>query len=169
MESRKIKKAMNQLKSLVYKYSISANTFFSLVFFSIFYFFSFRNTIFLFDQGLISRLLQKKVFDVCAYCVLLNLLSVFFLELFFINQNMTSHETRTFTTRNKSAASDQNDLKKLKSKYSAKLPTLKVLFSDWSDDDLLFVLEEANGDLDITIDRISEGITNTPPLLLISP
>lgn len=69
---------------------------------------------------------------------------------------MTSHETR-YSTRNKSAASDQNDLKKLKSKYSAKLPTLKVLFSDWSDDDLLFVLEEANGDLDITIDRISEG------------
>lgn len=71
---------------------------------------------------------------------------------------MTSHETRSsHTTRNKGSASDQNDLKKLKSKYSAKLPTLKVLFSDWSDDDLLFVLEEANGDLDLTIDRISEG------------
>jgi hypothetical protein len=71
---------------------------------------------------------------------------------------MTSHETRsTHTTRNKGSASEQNDLKKLKSKYSAKLPTLKVLFSDWSDDDLLFVLEEANGDLDLTIDRISEG------------
>lgn len=73
---------------------------------------------------------------------------------------MTSHETRSsHTTRNKGSASDQNDLKKLKSKYSAKLPTLKVLFSDWSDDDLLFVLEEANGDLDLTIDRISEGKT----------
>jgi hypothetical protein len=71
---------------------------------------------------------------------------------------MTSHETRsTHTTRTKGSASEQNDLKKLKSKYSAKLPTLKVLFSDWSDDDLLFVLEEANGDLDLTIDRISEG------------
>ncbi|KAL7314071.1 RNAPII degradation factor [Mucor circinelloides] len=74
---------------------------------------------------------------------------------------MTSHETRSsHTTRNKGSASDQNDLKKLKSKYSAKLPTLKVLFSDWSDDDLLFVLEEANGDLDLTIDRISEGHAN---------
>lgn len=74
---------------------------------------------------------------------------------------MTSHETRsTHTTRtsnNKGSFAEQNDLKKLKSKYSAKLPTLKVLFSDWSDDDLLFVLEEANGDLDLTIDRISEG------------
>lgn len=72
---------------------------------------------------------------------------------------MTSHETRSThtTTRTKGSASEQNDLKKLKSKYSAKLPTLKVLFSDWSDDDLLFALEEANGDLDLTIDRISEG------------
>jgi hypothetical protein len=81
---------------------------------------------------------------------------------------MTSHETRsTHTTRTKGSSAEQNDLKKLKSKYSAKLPTLKVLFSDWSDDDLLFVLEEANGDLDLTIDRISEGnfffeaLTNT--------
>ena len=71
---------------------------------------------------------------------------------------MTSHETRsTHTTRSKSSTSEQNDIKKLRSKHSAKLPTLKVLFSEWSDDDLLFVLEEANGDLDLTIDRISEG------------
>ncbi|CEJ00601.1 hypothetical protein RMCBS344292_14653 [Rhizopus microsporus] len=74
---------------------------------------------------------------------------------------MTSYETRSSqNTRNKSSSSEQNDLKKLKSKYSAKLPTLKVLFSDWSDDDLLFVLEEANGDLDLAIDRISEGHAN---------
>ncbi|KAG1051605.1 hypothetical protein G6F43_006197 [Rhizopus delemar] len=74
---------------------------------------------------------------------------------------MTSLETRsTQNTRNKSSSSEQNDLKKLKSKHSAKLPTLKVLFSEWSDDDLLFVLEEANGDLDLAIDRISEGHAN---------
>lgn len=77
---------------------------------------------------------------------------------------MTSLETRsTQNTRNKSSSSEQNDLKKLKSKYSAKLPTLKVLFSEWSDDDLLVVLEEANGDLDLTIDRISEGIQRLTP------
>ena len=72
---------------------------------------------------------------------------------------MTSYETRsTQNTRNKSSSFEQNDLKKLKSKHSSKLPTLKVLFSEWSDDDLLFVLEEANGDLDLAIDRISEGL-----------
>jgi hypothetical protein len=74
---------------------------------------------------------------------------------------MTSYETRsTQNTRNKSSSFEQNDLKKLKSKHSSKLPTLKVLFSEWSDDDLLFVLEEANGDLDLAIDRISEGHAN---------
>ncbi|KAI8973656.1 hypothetical protein BDF20DRAFT_1002578 [Mycotypha africana] len=76
---------------------------------------------------------------------------------------MTLHDTRTANTSRTSkgssitSSSEQNDIKKLKSKYSAKLPTLKVLFADWSDEDLLFVLEEANGDLDLTIDRISEG------------
>jgi hypothetical protein len=69
---------------------------------------------------------------------------------------MTSHETRSTHSARK-AASEQNDLKKLKAKYSSKLPTLQFLFNDWTDDDLLFALEEANGDVDLTIDRISEG------------
>ncbi|KAI9279375.1 hypothetical protein BY458DRAFT_488013 [Sporodiniella umbellata] len=73
---------------------------------------------------------------------------------------MTSHETRSTQSARNKITSEQNDLKKLKSKHSAKLPTLKVLFSEWSDDDLLFVLEEANGDLDLAIDRISEGHAN---------
>ncbi|KAI8877407.1 hypothetical protein K501DRAFT_337448 [Backusella circina FSU 941] len=72
---------------------------------------------------------------------------------------MTSHETRSTHSARK-AASEQNDLKKLKAKYSSKLPTLQFLFNDWTDDDLLFALEEANGDVDLTIDRISEGRAN---------
>jgi hypothetical protein len=80
---------------------------------------------------------------------------------------MTSYETRsTQNTRNKNSSFEQNDLKKLKSKHSAKLPTLKVLFSEWSDDDLLFVLEEANGDLDLAIDRISEGNNKESPFYI---
>ncbi|CAO3678728.1 unnamed protein product [Rhizopus stolonifer] len=58
---------------------------------------------------------------------------------------MTSHEIRSTQNARNKISSEQNNLKKLKSKHSAKLPTLKVLFSEWSDDDLLFVLEEANG------------------------
>ncbi|KAI7879738.1 hypothetical protein K492DRAFT_80589 [Lichtheimia hyalospora FSU 10163] len=64
---------------------------------------------------------------------------------------MPSHGSRSMT------ASDQSDLKKLKSRYSSQLATLRELFADWSDDDLLFALQEVEGDLDLAIDRISEG------------
>jgi hypothetical protein len=50
------------------------------------------------------------------------------------------------------------DLKKLKSQYGPKLSTLRELFADWSDEDLVFALQEADGDLELTIDRISEGM-----------
>lgn len=45
----------------------------------------------------------------------------------------------------------------MKKKYSDTLPMLKELFSDWSDEDLVFALEDADGDLEQAIDRISEG------------
>lgn len=54
----------------------------------------------------------------------------------------------------------QSDLKKLKSKYSSQLSTLKELFTEWTDDDLLFTLQDADGDLELAIDRISEGHAN---------
>ena len=34
---------------------------------------------------------------------------------------------------------------------------LKDVFSDWSDEDLVFALEDADGDLEQAIDRITEG------------
>lgn len=51
----------------------------------------------------------------------------------------------------------QSDLKKLKTKYNSQLSTLKELFTEWTDDDLLFTLQDADGDLELAIDRISEG------------
>ena len=46
----------------------------------------------------------------------------------------------------------------MKKKYSDTLPMLKELFSDWTDEDLVFALEDADGDLEEAIDRISEGM-----------
>lgn len=40
---------------------------------------------------------------------------------------------------------------------SQQLSSLKVLFPDWTEEDLLFTLQDANGDLDLAIDLISEG------------
>jgi hypothetical protein len=47
------------------------------------------------------------------------------------------------------------DSKKL---HKEELSTLKELFQDsWSEDDLLAVIEEFNGDLDLIVSRITEG------------
>jgi hypothetical protein len=52
---------------------------------------------------------------------------------------------------------DQGELGEMKKQYSSELPMLKELFQDWNDIDLLFALQEADGDLNTTIERISEG------------
>ncbi|KAL4785670.1 hypothetical protein BJX76DRAFT_165039 [Aspergillus varians] len=52
---------------------------------------------------------------------------------------------------------DEGDLGEMKKKYSDTLPMLKELFPDWTDEDLVFALEDADGDLEQAIDRISEG------------
>jgi CUE domain len=62
------------------------------------------------------------------------------------------------TSRPKSQqASRGNDLKKLKAEYGTQLSTLRELFSDWSDEDLLYALQDADGDLELAALRISEG------------
>ncbi|KAE9962534.1 hypothetical protein BLS_000209 [Venturia inaequalis] len=52
---------------------------------------------------------------------------------------------------------DQGGLGEMKKQYSSQLPMLKELFEDWNEVDLLFALQEQDGDLESTIDRISEG------------
>jgi hypothetical protein len=62
------------------------------------------------------------------------------------------------------AYEDEGEIGQLKKKYASDLVLLKELFPDWKDDDLVFALEDANGDLEQAIERISEG-TNWPPSL----
>lgn len=52
---------------------------------------------------------------------------------------------------------DEGDIGQLKKKYASDLPTLKELFPDWTDEDLVFALEDANGVLESAIEHISEG------------
>ncbi|KAJ5674177.1 hypothetical protein N7462_009616 [Penicillium macrosclerotiorum] len=52
---------------------------------------------------------------------------------------------------------EESEIGQMKMKYSDTLPPLKELFSDWKDEDLVFVLEDCNGDLEEAIERISEG------------
>lgn len=52
---------------------------------------------------------------------------------------------------------DEGEIGQMKKKYSDALPTLRELFSDWKDEDLVFALEDSNGELEEAIERITEG------------
>ncbi|KAJ5594858.1 uncharacterized protein N7459_001066 [Penicillium hispanicum] len=52
---------------------------------------------------------------------------------------------------------DEGEIGQMKKKYSNTLPTLRELFSDWKDEDLVFALEDSNGELEEAIERITEG------------
>ncbi|UZJ54178.1 hypothetical protein CBS101457_003498 [Exobasidium rhododendri] len=52
---------------------------------------------------------------------------------------------------------DTEEVRSLRAKYADKLSVLKELFTDWTDEDLLFALQEASGEMEVAIGRISEG------------
>lgn len=52
---------------------------------------------------------------------------------------------------------DQGELGEMKKKYSSELGMLTDMFPDWTDVDLVFALDEANGDLPRAVDLITEG------------
>lgn len=52
---------------------------------------------------------------------------------------------------------DAGELGELKRMYSSKLSTIKEMFPDWTDEDVVYALQETDGNLEATIDRISEG------------
>lgn len=58
---------------------------------------------------------------------------------------------------NLAAFDDEGEFGQMKKKYADTLPMLKELFPDWSDEDLVFVLEDADGELEDAIERITEG------------
>ena len=54
---------------------------------------------------------------------------------------------------------DEGELGQLKKQYASKLSTVKEMFPDWTDEDVVFALQETDGDLESTIERISEGVS----------
>lgn len=65
---------------------------------------------------------------------------------------------------NLDTSAEQGELGELKKRYSSQLTTLKELFPDWTDADLVLAIEEADGDLQRTVERISEG--EHPPVVI---
>jgi hypothetical protein len=56
-----------------------------------------------------------------------------------------------------SSVSEQGEIGELKKQYGSKVSTLRELFPDWSDEDLVYALKETEGDLESAIDRMSSG------------
>ncbi|KAF2263716.1 hypothetical protein CC78DRAFT_581096 [Lojkania enalia] len=54
-------------------------------------------------------------------------------------------------------SADQGELGELKRRYQSQLSMLKELFPDWTDADLVLAIEESDGDLQATVEKISEG------------
>lgn len=55
----------------------------------------------------------------------------------------------------------------LRTKYASALSTLSAIFPDWSDDDLLLVLDESKGSIETAATRITEGQSapsTSPPI-----
>lgn len=64
---------------------------------------------------------------------------------------------------------EEGEITQMKKKYSDTLPTLKELFPDWKDEDLVFALEDSNGELEEAIERITEGPFPLLPFGLVNP
>lgn len=53
---------------------------------------------------------------------------------------------------------EQGELGEMKKKYALELPMLKDMFPDWTDVDLVFALQESDGDIPSTVDKITQGM-----------
>jgi hypothetical protein len=52
---------------------------------------------------------------------------------------------------------DESEVGQLKKQYGSKVGTIKEMFPDWTDEDIVFALQETDGDLMTTVDCITEG------------
>ncbi|KAK4146056.1 uncharacterized protein C8A04DRAFT_26218 [Dichotomopilus funicola] len=52
---------------------------------------------------------------------------------------------------------DEGDVGQLKQQYGSKVAVIKEMFPDWSSVDILFALQETDGDENLTVTRIAEG------------
>ena len=52
---------------------------------------------------------------------------------------------------------DEGEVGQLKKQYGSKVNTIQELFPNWTDEDVVYAIQECDGDLDLTVDRITEG------------
>lgn len=62
---------------------------------------------------------------------------------------------------------DQGEVSDLNKQYGDNVAVIKEMFPDWTPIDILYALKETDGNLTVTIERMAEGKSILPPLLLL--
>lgn len=57
---------------------------------------------------------------------------------------------------------DEGEVGELKAKYADKLPLLREVCEGWNDEDLVFALQEVDGDVNAAVERITTGTVTFP-------
>jgi len=52
---------------------------------------------------------------------------------------------------------DQGEVGQLKRQYADSLKTIREMFPDWTDENIIFALQEEQGDVEATVNRMTEG------------
>ncbi len=52
---------------------------------------------------------------------------------------------------------DEGEIGQLKKQYADQLNMIKEMFPTWTDEDIVYALQETDGDLAITVERITDG------------
>lgn len=67
------------------------------------------------------------------------------------------------------AAGETDEVRKLRQAHGSSLPLARELFPDWTEEDLLFTIADAHGDVNLAILRITEGAPPNPVRLVATP
>ncbi|KAF9367851.1 hypothetical protein BGX21_007023, partial [Mortierella sp. AD011] len=62
----------------------------------------------------------------------------------------------TSSQRRPGGKDEPEDLRQLRREHGGSLATLKELFPDWTEEDLLYAIQDAGGDVNLATLRISE-------------
>ena len=73
------------------------------------------------------------------------------------NPSRTKREDQEQENIPPTSLDDQGEVGELKRRYGDKVPLIREVCPGWSDEDLVFALQETNGDAEAAIDRISSG------------
>ncbi len=78
------------------------------------------------------------------------------------NRSATNGDSKHDDADGLSALEDEGEIGQLKKLYGPKTSVIKEMFPDWSDVDILFALQETDGDENVTVTRIAEGEPHCP-------